>query len=195
MVLDIDLFRVEKGGNPEIIRKSQRDRYKDVKLVDEVIEWDEKWRKERFVADQLNRQKNAISKAIGEKMKKKEPQGTDDTVSDDIVARLADLKLDELSQLTVVQLKKLRLVLDEKSVQTAAAVVAHENARHEKLVQIGNLLHESVVVSDNEDNNKVERTFGDLTTVKKYSHVDLVVMVDGFDGERGTVVAGGRGYF
>ena len=25
--------------------------------------------------------------------------------------------------------------------------------------------------------------------------VDLVVMVDGFDGERGTVVAGGRGYF
>lgn len=28
-----------------------------------------------------------------------------------------------------------------------------------------------------------------------WSQVDLVVMVDGFDGERGTVVAGGRGYF
>lgn len=30
---------------------------------------------------------------------------------------------------------------------------------------------------------------------KKYSHVDLVVMIDGFDGERGAVVAGSRGYF
>ena len=60
---------------------------------------------------------------------------------------------------------------------------------------IGNLLHESVPVSDNEDNNRVERTFGDLQSRKKYSHVDLVVMIDGFDGERGTSVAGGRGYF
>lgn len=25
--------------------------------------------------------------------------------------------------------------------------------------------------------------------------MDLVVMVDGYEGERGTVVAGGRGYF
>lgn len=105
------------------------------------------------------------------------------------------MKIDELSQLTVVQLKKLRVLVDEKSVQTAAAVIANENARHEKLIQIGNLIHSSVVVSKDEANNKIERTFGDLSTKKKYSHVDLVVMVDGFDGERGTVVAGGRGYF
>lgn len=32
-------------------------------------------------------------------------------------------------------------------------------------------------------------------TKKKYSHVDLIVMIDGFDGERGSAVAGGRGYF
>lgn len=30
---------------------------------------------------------------------------------------------------------------------------------------------------------------------KKYSHVDLVVMVDGYEGEKGAVVAGSRGYF
>lgn len=30
---------------------------------------------------------------------------------------------------------------------------------------------------------------------KKYSHVDLVVMVDGYEGEKGTIVAGSRGYF
>lgn len=43
--------------------------------------------------------------------------------------------------------------------------------------------------------NKVERIWGDCAVRKKYSHVDLVVMVDGFEGEKGAVVAGSRGYF
>lgn len=42
---------------------------------------------------------------------------------------------------------------------------------------------------------QVERTFGDITQRKKYSHVDLIHMIDGMDAERGTAVAGGRGYF
>lgn len=46
-----------------------------------------------------------------------------------------------------------------------------------------------------DEDNKVERTWGDCTVQKKYSHVDLVVMIDGFEGEKGAVVAGSRGYF
>lgn len=34
----------EKGGDPEIIRESQRRRYADVSLVDKVIELDKQWR-------------------------------------------------------------------------------------------------------------------------------------------------------
>jgi len=34
----------DKGGDPEIVRKSQRERYNDVSLVDRVLELDEKWR-------------------------------------------------------------------------------------------------------------------------------------------------------
>lgn len=41
----------------------------------------------------------------------------------------------------------------------------------------------------------MERTFGDCSVQKKYSHVDLVVMIDGYEGEKGAVVAGSRGYF
>lgn len=67
-----------------------------------------------------------------------------------------------------------------------------EKKRNEVLKEIGNLLHESVPVDDNEDNNKVERTFGDCGTRKKYSHVDLICMIDGVDTERGTVVSGKR---
>ena len=45
MVLDIELFRAEKGGDPEKIRENQRKRFKDESVVDQVIEADEKWRK------------------------------------------------------------------------------------------------------------------------------------------------------
>ena len=46
-----------------------------------------------------------------------------------------------------------------------------------------------------QDDNRVERTWGDSTVRKKYSHVDLAYMVDGVDTERGASVAGSRGYF
>ena len=36
---------------------------------------------------------------------------------------------------------------------------------------------------------------GDVKQEKKYSHVDLIQMVDGVDLERGSKVAGNRGYF
>ncbi|KJH50044.1 serine--tRNA ligase domain protein [Dictyocaulus viviparus] len=125
MVLDMDLFRVEKGGNPEIVRDSQRHRYKDPTLVDKVVELDQAWRKvflARYVVDVFNRQKKVLSKAIGEKIKKKEAYGVDDSVEDSIISQLEYLKVEDLS-------------------------------------------------------------------------VDLAVMIDGFDGDRGTMVAGGRGYF
>jgi len=42
-MLDINEFRVDKGGNPERIRESQRRRHANVALVDEVIELDQQW--------------------------------------------------------------------------------------------------------------------------------------------------------
>ena len=43
--------------------------------------------------------------------------------------------------------------------------------------------------------NGIVRTWGDASVRKKYSHVDLVHMVDGVDMEKGAIVSGGRGYF
>ena len=45
MVLDLDLYRADKGGNPEKIRENQSKRYKDTTLVDQIVEADTKWRK------------------------------------------------------------------------------------------------------------------------------------------------------
>jgi len=44
-MLDINLFRVEKGGNPDLVRESQRRRFADEGVVDEIIRLDEGWRK------------------------------------------------------------------------------------------------------------------------------------------------------
>ena len=43
--------------------------------------------------------------------------------------------------------------------------------------------------------NRTERTFGDITQRKKYSHVDLIHMIGGMDADRGAVTAGNRGYY
>lgn len=43
-MLDINLFRVEMGGNPEVVRESQRRRFQDVSEVDQVILLDKKLR-------------------------------------------------------------------------------------------------------------------------------------------------------
>ena len=45
MVLDIDRFRPEKGGNPEAVKENQRKRFSDETMVDKIVTADENWRK------------------------------------------------------------------------------------------------------------------------------------------------------
>lgn len=195
MVLDIELFRADKGGRPDKIRENQTKRYKDVRLVDTVVEQDAAWRRLRFRADLLNKLKNVCSKEIGEKMKKKEPVGDDDSVPDAIKNDIDSLTAERLKELTVNQIKAIRLLVDQNMKENDQALVDTEETRNAALREIGNMLHESVIVSNTEEENGVEKTYGDVEIRKKYSHVDLVVMVDGVDTDRGTVTAGGRGYY
>ena len=45
MVLDLDLFRVDKGGDPDLIRETQKKRFKDPGLVDQLVKADGEWRR------------------------------------------------------------------------------------------------------------------------------------------------------
>ncbi|XP_032566744.1 serine--tRNA ligase, cytoplasmic isoform X2 [Chiroxiphia lanceolata] len=195
MVLDLDLFRADKGGDPAMVREMQRKRFKDPALVDALVRADGAWRRCRFRADNLNKLKNLCSKTIGDKMKRKEPVGTDESVPES-ARNLEGLTADVLGALQVSQIKQLRLLIDEAIQECDSERLRLEAERFESLREIGNLLHPSVPISNDEDvDNKVERVWGDCSCRKKYSHVDLVVMVDGFEGEKGVVVAGSRGYF
>merc|ERR1712071_591712 len=85
--------------------------------------------------------------------------------------------------------------MDKAVQETNKKLEETEKERNDALREMGNHLHSSCHVSNNEDENVVERTFGDCITRKRYSHVDLIHMVEGVDIERGTVTAGGRGYY
>lgn len=42
--MDINMFRADHGGNPAVLKESQRRRGADVQAVDDVIELDRKWK-------------------------------------------------------------------------------------------------------------------------------------------------------
>lgn len=47
-MLDINLFLEDRGGEPELIRESQRRRHESVELVDEIIALYEDWKTSKF---------------------------------------------------------------------------------------------------------------------------------------------------
>jgi len=196
MVLDIDQFRTEKGGNPEKIKENQKKRFCDDSMVDKIVEYDNLWRQARFEADNWNKLKNMASKAIGEKMKKKEPLGDSDALEDSLVSALAELTLDQCAGLTVTQIKKIRVLVDTAIEDNKKKLDELENKRDDVLKKMSNWLHPSVPISNDEDaDNRTERTWGDITLRTKYSHFDLIQMIGGVDMERGTVTSGNRAYY
>lgn len=74
---------------------------------------------------------------------------------------------------------QVRILIDEAITKNEQSLVLTEKTRSAALREVGNHLHESVPVDDDEDHNKVERTYGDCTFRTKYSHVDLICMIDG----------------
>jgi seryl-tRNA synthetase len=73
-------------------------------------------------------------------------------------------------------------------------------ARDAAIVPIGNLVHDSVPVSDDEANNAVVREWGTPRPREEggrplVSHVDLVQLLGIVNLDAGTTVAGGRGYY
>ncbi|EDQ88746.1 uncharacterized protein MONBRDRAFT_37346 [Monosiga brevicollis MX1] len=198
---DVTIGRTQVVRQPGV-KKIQRDRYKDEGLVQQIMDADLAWRQTAFKRDLYSKVKNATAKTVGAKMKAKEAVGDSDALPANITTALMDdpkaLTAEVLGGLTVTQLRKLSGFIDEarKTVEQQAAEL--EAQRDELLRSVGNVLHPSVPISDNEDNNLILRTVGDAAvnqTRKEYSHVDLITMIDGVDTQRGTVAAGSRCYY
>ncbi|KAJ3270095.1 Cytosolic seryl-tRNA synthetase [Terramyces sp. JEL0728] len=192
-MIDINLLRVDKGGNPDLVKESQRKRggEKAVALVDEVMQLDDEWKKSRFNANEVNKQINDIGKQIAPLAKAKKLDSPE--------AQALKEKKEELTALKA----KLNTESDEK-----------EKSLNSKLRLIGNIVHDSVVDSMTEDDNKVlekwwpeGRSEADELARKDnlikngkgvpglFSHHEVLEKLGGYDPVRGANVAGHRGYF
>src|SRR5271157_6414943 len=165
-MLDIKLFR----ENPDIIKQSQRDRFKDPELVDTVIEWDNKWRDIRKEADELRAKRNKLSKDIG-KLKK---NGEDTT---DLAA----------------ESKEIGALIDQKAVEEEEALKTRDEYRY----KVGNILHSTVPIAETEEGNVEVYTTGEPPqfSFEPKNHVELVGTVDGVNLEKAQEIAGSRFYY
>eukprot|EP00920_Eleutheroschizon_duboscqi_P023615 GHVT01058813.1.p1 GENE.GHVT01058813.1~~GHVT01058813.1.p1 ORF type:complete len:500 (-),score=53.50 GHVT01058813.1:4925-6424(-) len=176
MPIDINWLRAEKGGNPDEVRDSERRRFRDEKVANDVIETDRQWREATFEMENMKKESNAVNKEIG-KRKKADPKAN----CEDLLKKSTEVKA-ELP------------VLEEKSGNLT-------RRRDSLLHRIGNLVHSSVLVSNNEDDNPVLRTWGtpnrmtiDGTPGKMHHHEVLAKLV-GYETKKGVEVAGHRGYY
>ncbi|KAG7968553.1 hypothetical protein I3843_08G160200 [Carya illinoinensis] len=168
-MLDINLFRVEKGGNPDVIRESQRRRFANVDLVDEVIKLDKEWRQLQFEVENLRKEFNKINKQIAQ-------------------LRIAGKDTTDMIKNTEENKKS--------AAEREAEVREVLKQLNSKLETIGNLVHDSVPVSNDEANNEVIRSWGEKRLEPKLkNHVELVELLGIADLKKGADVAGGRGFY
>lgn len=169
MPLDINDFREEKGADLKKLYESQAARNKPREEIDRVIQLDKDWRQALFDVEQLKKAYSKSSKEIGQKRK----AGEDTTA------------------------------LQEANVKAKAEIEAKEKACNEikatldaALNNIGNFVDPSVPREVDEDKNAVVTTWGDTKqTGKERHHHELLYMIDGYEPERGSAIAGHRGYF
>jgi seryl-tRNA synthetase len=144
MPLDIQLFRAHAGGNPELIKESQRRRFASVELVDEIIEKDEKWRFMTGSIDELKKQRNVIQKLVSTNKKNNNTNNCDEEILK--IKKIGD----EIIQIENEQ-KNLKIVIDQL------------------INKIGNIVDDSVPVSKDEDkDNLVVKKWGEIRDPKGF---------------------------
>lgn len=168
-MIDIKLLR----ENPDLVRENIRKKFQDEKLVivDQVLELDAKWRKEKQRGDKLRKSRNEISQKINKAKKDKDEK-----------------KAKEL----VKEAKE----IPDKIAKNETKTNNLEEKRNYLLNQIPNIMHESVPSGKDESENVEIEKFGEP---KKFNfeiknHVELAENLDVADFTRSAKVAG-KGFY
>jgi seryl-tRNA synthetase len=155
---------------PDVVKESMRRRNMDTSAMEEVLKLDHEWRNVLTEGNQLRHRKNVLAREIQELRKKGE----------DISGIIKESK--ELPQ----KIKK----LEEREKELKSGI-------HQLMLEIPNLLHESVPDGiDDRDNVEVKRwgTFKEYDFELK-SHVDVMETLNLLDTDRAGKVAGSRFYY
>ena len=163
-MLDINLFR----ENPDIIKKSEKKRFKDPSVVDKVIEFDNKWRKRLNELQKLKHEKNEISNKIAKLKKEKKS-------TEDLIIRAGEI--------------------DNKIFGLEREIQFLKNERDAYRYKIGNIIEDDVPVAPTEDGNEIIRTVGKIRDFNfdLKGHAELVERFA--ELERAAKIAGARTYY
>ncbi|CCZ18837.1 serine--tRNA ligase [Clostridium sp. CAG:780] len=169
-MIDIKFLR----ENPDIVKQNIKNKFQDEKLplVDEVIELDEKSRSVKCKGDELRARRNSLSDQIGNLMRngqKEEAESVKEQVK-------------EINQ---------KLVENEKLEEEYAGKIK------KIMMQIPNIIHESVPIGKDDSENVENEKFGD-PVVPSYEipyHTDIMESLDGIDLDSARRVAGNGFYY
>lgn len=164
-MLDIKLFR----ENPQLIIDSEKKRFRDIKNLEKVIEYDTLWRDCEKRLNILRHEKNRLSKSF----KKAKEEG----VLDEVIAKSKEVAR-EIKELTSKNVEYLKL-------------------REDYRYKVGNIVDDDVPISDTEEDNLVVKTHGDIKEFDfvALNHVELIKKIDGADLETAANIAGARFYY
>ena len=169
-MLDIKFLR----ENPDIVKENIKKKFQDekIKLVDEVIELDEKYRAAKTRCDNLRSQRNKISKQIGGLMAKGEKEE-----AEKVKAQVGEIN-NELSTLEVSE--------DELSQQI-----------RERMLVIPNIIDDSVPIGKDDSENVEIEKFGEplVPDFEVPYHVDIMEKLNGIDIDSARKTSGNGFYY
>lgn len=158
--------------NPQVVKQSLERRGDEAKIpwVDELLENDRRWRSLRTEADTLRSKRNKLTEQIAQARR----QGQDTTQLVKEAEQIPD---------KIKTLEKESADLDSKIANT--------------LMQLPNLIHESVPVGKDDNDNVEVRKWGKPPefNFKPKDHIDLTTKLGLVDLERAAKVAGARFYY
>ena len=166
-MLDIKLFR----ENPDLIRRSEKKRFRDIKNVEKVIEYDTKWRDGLKKLNELRATRNKLSKSFNEARKRGKEE-----------LEILQIKAKEVSR---------EIVLLEP--QISKFIEKRDQYRY----KVGNIVDEDVPISETEEDNLLISEEGIIPSFnfEPSNHVDLIEGVDGAEFKSASEISGSRFYY
>jgi len=190
--MDIHYIR----NNPDKAKINQTNRFMDPTIIDQIIQLDNQWQSANHKIGSIRKIRNMIPKCFSSASTKLiiefDNSYTLNTLLLDIDAE--NIALDSLSKDQLKELAKhINNLIDELEPKCNKLL----EERDQFIAKLGNFLHSDVIISDNEDNNKIifQSEITDDLLNKKYTHIDLCEKLGLVDTEHGIKVAGNRGYF
>jgi seryl-tRNA synthetase len=167
-MLDIKLIR----ETPDIVNSNLKKRGDpaNLKMLEDLIDWDKKWRQGLTKLNDLRHERRQITAEIAMAKKKGKDASSE-------IAKAKDVDIE------ITTLEK--------------QVVESEEKVHDLLMRLPNLLHETVPFGKDENDNAETRKWGDIPkfAFPVKDHMDLGLKHDIVDVERAGKVAGARFFY